>query len=91
MLDNNHKPKEPTWPALRDLFGQIIVRARNWQDAEIIATQEEMAEHFSNAYPDVNFWPSDIPLALHDLNIPYERNENNNKFYYLAKWISSSL
>jgi len=78
--------KEPTWTAIRDLFDQIIVRAKNWQDAEIIATPEDMADHFQNAFPDVNLWPSDIPLALHDLNIPFERNENNNKFYYLARW-----
>lgn len=75
--------------SIQDLFDQIIVAAKNWQDAEIIATPEEMADHFQNAFPEVNLGPSDIPLSLHHLNIPFERNENNNKFYYLARWRNS--
>lgn len=86
MLESDELPREPTWPAMRDLFDQIIEKASGWEDATLIATYNEMLEHFSDAYPDVNYCPSDLTLALHDLQIPYERNEHNNKYYYLAKW-----
>lgn len=78
--------KEPTWPAIRDLFQQIIEPAKNWQDAQIVASPEEMIAHFHEAFPDVSIWGDDMRLALHDLRIPFERNEHNNKYYYLAKW-----
>jgi hypothetical protein len=77
--------KESNWIAIRDLFGQLIRPAR-WNNAEIISTAEQMADHFQNAYPGVFFSLEDLKLALHDLNIPFERNEHNNEFYYLAKW-----
>lgn len=80
------EPKELRWPAIRDLFAQIIKKS-DWQHADIVATPQEMSEHFEKAFPDVYVSMSDLRLALHDLNIPYERNEHNNKYYYLAKWI----
>jgi hypothetical protein len=80
------KPKEPTWPAIRDLFSQIITSASDWNDAKIIASSDEMMQHFHEAFPDVSLWESDMRLALHDLGIPFERNEHNNKYYYLARW-----
>ena len=52
----------------------------------IMATPAQMALHFHQAYPEVGLTMEDLRLALHDLNIPYERNEYNDKFYYLANW-----
>lgn len=90
MLEDNDQPKKlnaPTWPAVRDLLAQIIIRAKGWHDADLIATQKEMFQHFQEAFPGASLYPSDLILALHDLNVPYERNEHNNKYYYLAKWL----
>jgi len=86
--DDDDEPKEikPTWPAIRDLFEQLIRPAKDWQEAEIIADNSEMAACFISSYPDVMLLFDDMRLALHDLKIPYERNEHNNKFYYLANW-----
>lgn len=86
--DEDDEPKEikPTWPAIRDLFEQLIKPAKDWEHAQIIADSSEMAGHFMRSYPDTLLLFTDMRLALHDLNIPYERNEHNNKFYYLADW-----
>lgn len=77
--------KAPNWQAVRDLFAQLIEPA-NWQSGDLIVKPDEMLEHFQNAYPGVDIWLEDMKLALHDLNIPFERNEHNNEFYYLARW-----
>jgi hypothetical protein len=84
--DEPKKERKPSWPAIRDLFSTIIAPANGWQDASLIADEDEMRTHFYNAFPDVTLWFDDIRLALHALDIPYERNEHNNKWYYLARW-----
>lgn len=85
-FDDDDEPVEPTWPAVRDLFSGLIVPAKDWLDAELIAEPREMAGHFIAAYPEAAITMEDLRLALHDLRIPFERNEHNSKFYYLAKW-----
>lgn len=84
--EEDDEPKAPTWPAVRDLFAQLIARCSDWEEAQIIALPVDMAAHFHQAYPEANLCMEDLRLALHDLNIPYERNEHNDKFYYLANW-----
>ena len=83
--DNDDDVPAPTWPAVRDLLQQLIMPAQ-WENAMIMATPAQMALHFHQAYPEVGLTMEDLRLALHDLNIPYERNEYNDKFYYLANW-----
>jgi hypothetical protein len=74
------------WIAVRDLFELLIVKAPDWENADIVEEPEGMAKIFKTAYPEKSVWMEDMRLALHDLNVPFERNEHNNKFYYLAKW-----
>jgi len=80
------EPPEPNWPAIRDLFAQYIEPAKSWEDADCLGELHIMAAHFCQACPNVEFTFEDLKLALYDLNISYERNEHNGKFYYLAKW-----
>lgn len=84
--DDEDDEPVPTWPAIRDLYSQLIEKAKDWETADIIAEPVEMAAHLVQAYPEVNLSMEDLRLALHDLNIGFERNEFNNKFYYLANW-----
>lgn len=77
---------EPVWPVIRDRLDILIGPAKNWHTAQVIAEIPEMAKHFTQAYPEILFCYEDLRLALHDLGIPYERNEHNNKYYYLANW-----
>jgi DNA invertase Pin-like site-specific DNA recombinase len=82
--DEDEKPEN--WPAIRDLFAQVIQPAKDWTDADIIESVSGMAEKFSNSFPGVAYTFDDLKLALFDMNVSFERNEHNNKFYYLAKW-----
>lgn len=85
--ESEETEQEPNWPAIRDLFSQIIGPARSWPEADCFGELKQMADIFSKSFPGVHYtYPEDIQLALHDLNIDPERNEHNNKFYYLAKW-----
>jgi len=87
--DDDEKPKKPKveyWKVVKDLLEQTIVKNGDWQTAEIIAELEEMINIFRKQYPEVIFSVEDLRLALHDLNIDYERNEHNDRFYYLANW-----
>ena len=85
--DDEEEEKAPSWPAIRDLFKQLISPAKDWPESDCLGTISDMAKHFSQAYPEVMFTVEDLRLALYDMGIPYERNENNNKHYYLAKWL----
>lgn len=78
---------QDTWLAVRDLFSQLIRPAKGWEDADIIAEPAEMAQRFRQAYPEKKLFLEDMRLALHDLNISFERNEHNDKFYYLASYV----
>jgi len=87
--DDDESPKKPEkdyWITIRDLLDQIIVKNDDWTTAGIIAELVDMANVFRQQYPEVIFCIEDLRMALHDLNIGYERNEHNNKFYYLANW-----
>jgi hypothetical protein len=84
--DEEFEQKDPSWWAVKDLFEELIVKAKGWEDAQIFAEPLDMAGYFRQAYPEVRLTMEDLRLALHDLNVPFERNEHNAKFYYLAKW-----
>jgi len=82
--DEDEKPDN--WKVIRDLFISVIEPARDWPDADLVETLKGMGEKFSNSFPGVRFTYDDLKLALYDMGILFERNEHNNKFYYLAKW-----
>jgi|GEM_PF-6008023 len=82
--DKDDKPA--AWIIIRDLFILDIEPAKSWAEADCLGDLSEMCAVFSNAHPSVFFLPNHMELALYDMNIKFERNEHNNKFYYLAKW-----
>lgn len=84
--ESDDEEVKPNWPVIRDLFSQVIEPARTWEQADCLGELNDMAKHFTRAFPGVFYSIDDMKLALHDLNIPLERNEHNNRFYYLAKW-----
>jgi hypothetical protein len=84
--DDDEKEPEPTWPAIRDLFANLIIKAKDWPDAELTAEPRDMIACFKQAYPEVIITMEDMRLALYDLGVPFERNEFNSKFYYLARY-----
>jgi hypothetical protein len=84
--DSEDEENKDNWLAVRDCLSQIIEKAKDWTDADCLSDLNDMAQHFTRAYPDVHCTVQDLRMALHDLNINQERNEHNNKYYYLAKW-----
>ena len=86
IYDEDDDDQPDSWEAVRDLFQQLIKPCFKWHEADIIAEPNEMAAYFRQHYPGVKLLMEDLRLAMHDLNVPFERNEHNNKFYYLAKW-----
>jgi hypothetical protein len=84
--EGESKKSKDNWKVVRDLLASLLGPAKDWADADCLGDLNDMAIRFTEAYPDVNCTVEDLRLALHDLNISYERNEHNNKYYYLAKW-----
>jgi hypothetical protein len=88
MFDNfEDDAPESKWPIIKDLFSSVIKPAKDWPEADCLGDINDMAMHFRNAFPEQIFTIEDLRLALHDMNIKFERNENNNKYYYLATWL----
>lgn len=85
MAEN--KKNTENWKEVSSLFSTVITPTKDWTQADCLGDINEMAVHFTNAFPEHQFSIEDLRLALHDMNVPFERNEHNNKWYYLAKWI----
>jgi hypothetical protein len=84
--DPEDEENKDNWLAVRDQLATIIEKADDWADADCLSDLSDMARHFMEAFPDVHCTVQDLRMALRDLNIDQERNEHNDKYYYLAKW-----
>jgi hypothetical protein len=80
MFDDEEKPAKQVWPQIVDLFSNEIGPAKDWQDADIVGSMEDICKIFNEGFPGALFFTADA------MRIPHERNEHNNKYYYLAKW-----
>jgi hypothetical protein len=83
--DDFSDDKTTNWEVLRNLL-TLHISGSTWTDADSIASLDDLYDQVRNILPAVSFSHEDLQLALYSLSVPFERNEHNNKFYYLVKW-----
>lgn len=76
---------QPTYPdhVLFQRVEQIYQPAENWPTCQLPMTTRELLQAISEELPGFFDDPNQVLRIMRELHFRFERNENNNKFYWL--------